>query len=59
VVKHEFQRRAREGGFQVLTKKIIQPGEAEIQDNPRSRSAKMRVLEKMATAESAAPQVWS
>jgi 16S rRNA (cytosine1402-N4)-methyltransferase len=59
VVKHEFQRLAREGGYQVLTKKIIQPGDAEIASNPRSRSAKMRVLEKMATAESAAPQVWS
>ena len=56
VVKHEFQRLAREGGFQVLTKKIIQPGEAEIQDNPRARSAKMRVLQKTATAESSAPQ---
>jgi 16S rRNA (cytosine1402-N4)-methyltransferase len=54
VVKHEFQRLARESDFQILTKKIIQPGEAEIQDNPRSRSAKMRVLEKM--AESSAPQ---
>jgi 16S rRNA (cytosine1402-N4)-methyltransferase len=59
VVKHEFQRLAREGGYEVLTKKIIQPGDAEIASNPRSRSAKMRVLEKMATAESAAPQVWS
>jgi len=56
VVKHEFQRLARESDFQILTKKIIQPGEAEIQDNPRSRSAKMRVLEKMATARSSAPQ---
>jgi 16S rRNA (cytosine1402-N4)-methyltransferase len=56
VVKHEFQRLARESEFQILTKKIIQPGEAEIQDNPRARSAKMRVLQKMATAESAAPQ---
>jgi 16S rRNA (cytosine1402-N4)-methyltransferase len=56
VVKHEFQRLARESEFQILTKKIIQPGEAEIQDNPRARSAKMRVLEKMATAESPAPQ---
>jgi 16S rRNA (cytosine1402-N4)-methyltransferase len=56
VVKHEFQRLARESEFQILTKKIIQPGEAEIQDNPRARSAKMRVLQKMATAESAPPQ---
>jgi 16S rRNA (cytosine1402-N4)-methyltransferase len=59
VVKHEFQRLAREGEFQILTKKIIQPGEAEIQSNPRSRSAKMRVLEKLATAPGTAPQVWS
>jgi 16S rRNA (cytosine1402-N4)-methyltransferase len=59
VVKHEFQRLAHEGGYEVLTKKIIQPGDAEIASNPRSRSAKMRVLEKTATAESAAPQVWS
>jgi 16S rRNA (cytosine1402-N4)-methyltransferase len=59
VVKHEFQRLAREGGYRILTKKIIQPGDAEIQSNPRSRSAKMRVIEKVATAESSAPQVWS
>jgi 16S rRNA (cytosine1402-N4)-methyltransferase len=59
VVKHEFQRLAREGGYRILTKKIIQPGEAEIQSNPRSRSAKMRVIEKLATAPGSAPQVWS
>jgi 16S rRNA (cytosine1402-N4)-methyltransferase len=57
VVKHSFQRLARSGGFQVLTKKVILPGDAEIASNPRSRSAKMRVLEKSATADSQAPQV--
>ena len=31
----------------ILTKKPIQPDEAEIQNNPRSRSAKMRIAEKM------------
>ncbi|MBN1494137.1 16S rRNA (cytosine(1402)-N(4))-methyltransferase RsmH [Candidatus Peregrinibacteria bacterium] len=31
----------------ILTKKPIQPEEAEIQQNPRSRSAKMRVAEKL------------
>ncbi|MGC2068759.1 MAG: 16S rRNA (cytosine(1402)-N(4))-methyltransferase, partial [Candidatus Acidiferrales bacterium] len=51
LVKHAFQRLARDGGFQVLTKKIIQPGDAEIAANPRARSAKMRVIEKVATAE--------
>ncbi|HTU35318.1 MAG TPA: 16S rRNA (cytosine(1402)-N(4))-methyltransferase RsmH [Candidatus Acidoferrum sp.] len=46
LVKHEFQRLAREGGFRLLTKKPIRPGEPEIEANPRSRSAKMRVIEK-------------
>jgi len=65
LVKHEFQRFARDGGFQVLTKKVIQPGDAEIAANPRARSAKMRVIEKVATAENRfggerpAPQVRS
>jgi 16S rRNA (cytosine1402-N4)-methyltransferase len=49
----------------VLTKKVIQPGDAEIAANPRARSAKMRVIEKVATAENRfgkerpAPQVRS
>jgi 16S rRNA (cytosine1402-N4)-methyltransferase len=30
----------------ILTKKPIVPGEMEISNNPRSRSAKLRVLEK-------------
>ena len=47
LVKHEFQRLGREGSFQVLTKKVIVPGEEEISRNPRSRSAKMRVAEKV------------
>jgi 16S rRNA (cytosine1402-N4)-methyltransferase len=65
LVKHEFQRLGRDGGFQVLTKKVIQPGDAEIAANPRARSAKMRVIEKVATAddrfggERPAPQVRS
>jgi len=59
LVKHAFQRLAREGSFRVLTKKVIQPGEEEIRNNPRARSAKMRVVEKVATAESTAPQAWS
>jgi len=59
MVKHEFQRLARERNFRVLTKKVIQPGEEEIRNNPRSRSAKMRVLEKLATADSSAPEAWS
>ena len=59
MVKHEFQRLAREKSFRVLTKKVILPGDEEIRNNPRSRSAKMRVAEKLATAESSAPEAWS
>jgi len=47
-VKRAFQQLEREGGFRVLTKKVIVPSEAEIADNPRARSAKMRVAEKVA-----------
>jgi 16S rRNA (cytosine1402-N4)-methyltransferase len=46
-VKQAFQRLAREGGFRVLTRKVIVPGEEEIRRNPRARSAKMRVAEKL------------
>ncbi|MGH9690298.1 MAG: 16S rRNA (cytosine(1402)-N(4))-methyltransferase RsmH [Candidatus Acidiferrales bacterium] len=51
LVKHAFQRLAKEGSFRVLTKKVIQPGQDEIRNNPRSRSAKMRVAEKIEAAE--------
>ncbi len=47
LVKHAFQRLAKEGSFRVLTKKVIQPTQEEIRNNPRSRSAKMRVAEKI------------
>ncbi len=62
LVKHAFQRLSHEG-FRILTKKVIQPGDPEIASNPRSRSAKMRVIERVATAETrvggerTAPQV--
>ena len=46
-VKRAFQGLAREGSFRVLTKKVIQPGEEEVKRNPRARSAKMRVAEKI------------
>jgi 16S rRNA (cytosine1402-N4)-methyltransferase len=51
LVKQAFLRLAREGSFRVLTKKVIQPGPEEVQKNPRARSAKMRVAEKLAAAE--------
>ena len=59
MVKHAFQELARQGTFRVLTKKVIVPGDEEIRNNPRSRSAKMRVAEKLAEPESAAAERWS
>ena len=47
-VKRTFQQLEREGGFKVLTKKVIVPSDEEIAANPRARSAKMRVAEKVA-----------
>ena len=48
MVKRGFQELARTGGYTILTKKVIQPDEAEIEKNPRARSAKLRVIEKQA-----------
>jgi 16S rRNA (cytosine1402-N4)-methyltransferase len=57
-VKQAFQRLAREGSFRVLTRKVIQPCEEEIRNNPRARSAKMRVAEKIEPAEGRAAGGW-
>jgi 16S rRNA (cytosine1402-N4)-methyltransferase len=56
-VKHAFQDLARTGEYEIRTKKVIVPSEAETRENPRARSAKMRVIERVATAESQAPEV--
>ena len=56
LVKRAFQDLARQGSIRVLTKKVITPGPAEIRSNPRSRSAKMRVAEKLAGPESSASE---
>lgn len=47
IVKQSFVRREREGIFKRLTKKPIRAGEAEIAENPRARSVRMRAVEKM------------
>ncbi len=46
-MKRAFQRLEREGSFRVLTRKVIVPSDEEVRNNPRSRSAKMRVAEKI------------
>jgi 16S rRNA (cytosine1402-N4)-methyltransferase len=56
LVKHAFQDLARQRSIRVLTKKVITPGTEEIRNNPRSRSAKMRVAEKLAESESSASE---
>jgi 16S rRNA (cytosine1402-N4)-methyltransferase len=47
LVKNTFQTLAKNGEFDILTVKPIVPGEKEVRKNPRARSAKLRVLEKI------------
>lgn len=47
LVKHAFRQGEREGILRRLTKKPIRPTDREIADNPRARSARLRVAEKV------------
>jgi 16S rRNA (cytosine1402-N4)-methyltransferase len=57
LVKHAFQRLAREGVLRILTKKVVRPSDQEVYENPRSRSAKLRAAERKAPEAEAAPHV--
>jgi len=53
IVKHQFKEVEREGkdkgnyGLKIITKKPINPSLGEVEDNPKARSAKLRVAEKI------------
>jgi 16S rRNA (cytosine1402-N4)-methyltransferase len=46
LVKRAFADWSREGRIRTLTRKPVRPNEREVQENPRSRSAKLRAAEK-------------
>lgn len=47
LVKNKFREWAGSGAFKLITKKPVRPGAEEIKSNPRSRSAKLRVAERL------------
>ena len=47
VVKRMFRQLAATGRYSRLTRKPVRPGDEELQPNPRSRSAKLRVIERI------------
>jgi len=47
IVKHFFRQAAKDGYVSILTKKPIMASQEEIELNPRSRSAKLRAIEKL------------
>ena len=47
IVKHFFREQKNQGTLNILTKKPLTPSSKEIQANPRSKSAKLRVVEKI------------
>ena len=57
IVKHTFRALAEKGKaiVSILTKRPLRPSEEEVRHNPRARSAKLRVVERLASAEGILP----
>ena len=47
IVKQAFKKHSAENILEILTKKIIEASDEEVRVNPRSRSAKLRAVEKI------------
>ncbi|MDR3071102.1 MAG: 16S rRNA (cytosine(1402)-N(4))-methyltransferase RsmH [Endomicrobium sp.] len=47
IVKYNFKQNADDGVYKIITKKVVTASQEEISLNPRSRSAKIRVAEKV------------
>jgi 16S rRNA (cytosine1402-N4)-methyltransferase len=47
IVKNFLRSESKAGRLKIITKKPIRPGPSEIRENPRSRSAKLRIAEKL------------
>jgi 16S rRNA (cytosine1402-N4)-methyltransferase len=46
-VKRKFQEQARAGRVRIINKHVVRPTEEEVRDNPPSRSAKLRAVERV------------
>lgn len=49
IVKEYFKDLCANGNFELLTRKPIVPEQREIESNPRSRSAKLRIIKRIKT----------
>ncbi len=46
IVKKRWKQKEEEGSYKIITKKPITPSIQELEDNPRARSSKLRIIEK-------------